>query len=252
MPTDEEIASRRAHRRVRLALEVSYRSTGSFLVSYSVDLSSGGLFLETEQPRQIGTELELWLSIPGATEEVRLKGDVVWVRQESRPGQPAGMGIQFQDVEGGCGQLIDSLVKQFSGLRVLVYSASTRVRNQLNRLLRTSLAATVDEFDLDKLPFEAPTVPYDLMAIDLGNGDEKALQLLKDVVGGGYRAAVIALSAHPRFRQEALDLGADEAIVSPPILSELKAVAIRALARPLALPSEDTPEPGEIPRDMET
>ncbi|MFH2010525.1 MAG: TIGR02266 family protein [bacterium] len=234
--SDDLEDGRRQHLRVRLPLQVAYRSTGSFLVSYSVDLSQGGLFLETTRPREVGTELDLRLAIPGAEEDVRLRGVVQWIRTESAHGQPPGMGIEFQDVEQSCGKLIDSLIKHFSGVRILVAATAPRHRAQLSRQLRSALAATIDEHDLSHPEFAVTTgEPYDLVAIDLGDGDEIAYQLLEDVLRAEEPIAVLAMTAHPRVRQQARDMGAQEVIGSPPGMSELRAAVLKALGRPLAL-----------------
>ena len=236
-PTEEDLG-RREHDRVRLALQVAYRSTGSFLVSYSVDLSQGGLFLETKSPREVGTELDLWVAIPGAEEDVRLKGTVVWTRRDAMPGLPAGMGIQFHGVEESCGSLIDLLVRHFSGLRVLVASPSERVRAQLVRQLRTALAATLVERELRVPLMDSDEEPFDLVALDLGEGDEIGLAAVADLAGRASAVAVVAMSSHPRARQLALDRGAHEVIGSPPSLSELRGAAIRALGRPQVMGSD--------------
>ena len=72
-------------------MKVTYRSTGSFLVSYSLNLSKGGLFLESDAPLPVGTTLTLKLQIPGAQEEAVVTGRVAWVRDESLSGKPTGM-----------------------------------------------------------------------------------------------------------------------------------------------------------------
>jgi len=234
--SEDNDTSRRRHERLRLPLQVAYRSTGSFLVSYSVDLSQGGLFLETTRPREIGTELDLRLAIPGAEQDVRLRGIVQWVRAEAEHGQPPGMGIEFKDVEQSCGSLIDSLIKHYSGLRILVAATAPRHRAQLSRQLRSALAATVDEHDLSHPGFEIlAEEPYDLVAVDLGDGDEIAFLLLEDVLRAEEPIAVVTMTAHPRVRQQARDLGAQEVIGSPPGMSELRGAVLKALGRPLAL-----------------
>lgn len=240
-PSDNQ-TGRREHRRVRLALQVSYRSTGSFLVSYSVDLSQGGLFIETTQPRKVGTELELWLAIPGAQQDVRLKGTVVWIRRKATVDQPPGMGVQFLQVENDCGQLIDQLIRHFSGLRGLVASASSRTRGQLRRMLRAAMMIHIDEHELDA-PYDlGGQDPYDLVIVDLGEGDEVAQKLLEDIIGGGVATAVVALSGHPSVRQRALESGAHAVVNSSPGHSELRGAVLRALGRPLALPTDELEE----------
>ncbi len=240
-PQDKQ-TGRREHRRVRLALQVSYRSTGSFLVSYSVDLSTGGLFIETTTPRPVGTELELWLAIPAAQHDVRLKGTVVWIRRKGQGDQPPGMGVKFQQVEADCGQLIDQLVRHFSGLRGLVASANSRTRGQLRRMLRAAMMMHIDEHKLDE-PYSAEGQdPYDLVIVDLGEGDTAAEQLLKDILSVGEATAVVGLSGHPSVRQRALDSGAHAVVSSPPGQSELRGAVLRALGRPLALQADELEE----------
>jgi len=236
--TDESATGRRAHERVRLPLRVAYRSTGSFLISYTVDLSRGGLFLETAEPRSVGSELELRLDIPGVGEEIRLQGVVVWIQREPAPGKPMGMGIQFQEVEASFGNVIDQLVRHFSGLRVLVASSAPRVRNKLVRSLKSSLAATYTETDLAKPPPAETVAETDLAVIDLAQGDASAQALLETVFHAAAPPAVVALASHPRVRRWAHDLGAQEVVNSPPASSELLTAVLRALARPMVRDSD--------------
>ena len=232
--TADDIQGRRAHERVRLSLEVAYRSTGSFLVSYTVDLSRGGLFLETEQPRSVGSELELRLAIPGANDEVLLTGEVVWIQQEPAPGKPMGMGVRFTDLERSFGDVIDGLVKTFSGLRVLVISGAPRTRAKLVRILRSALAAQYIDADPAKpLPPEAES-GVDLWLVDLQDGSNAAARaLLERLLADGAPTAVVAMSSHPRARAEAHDLGAHEVVGSPPGSNEIRAAVLRALGRPM-------------------
>lgn len=239
MAPEDNRTGRREHRRVRMAVQVSYRSTGSFLVSYSVDMSQGGLFIETARPREIGTELELWLAIPGAQQDVRLKGTVVWIRREAQGDQPPGMGVKFSQVEMDCGQLIDQLVRHFSGLRGLVVSSSSRTRGQLTRMLRAALMIDIDDHRLDAPYSSEGHDPYDLVVVDLGEGDEAALQLLEDILSVGEATAVVAMSGHPSVRQRALESGVHAVISGPPGQSELRGAVLRALARPLAQPVDE-------------
>lgn len=242
MPSSDNHTGRREHRRVRIALEVSYRSMGSFLVSYSVDISQGGLFIETTRPKELGTEMELWLAIPGAQQDVRLKGTVVWIRRDAQGGQPPGMGVQFKQVEDDCGQLIDQLVRQFSGLRGLVVSSSSRTRGQLSRMLRGAVTIHIDEHHLDAPYGGDEQDPYDLVIVDLGDGDQEAWRLLEDILSVGEATAVVAQSSHPSVRQRALESGAHAVISSPPGQSELRAAVLRALGRPLAVSADELEE----------
>ena len=80
--------------RLPISLEVAYRTAGAFLVSYSINLSKGGIFLETATPLSIGEQLTLKFDVPGVG-PLEVVGTVAWVRSGSHDGLPDGMGIQF-------------------------------------------------------------------------------------------------------------------------------------------------------------
>lgn len=236
-PRDYE-SGRRAHERVRLPLEVAYRSTGSFLVSYSVDLSRGGLFVQTDAPLPVGSELDLQLSIPGVPDTVSLRGRVVWVQDKAAPGKPEGMGIQFQHVEERLASLIDSVVRQFQGMRALLACADPRRRNRYERMLHRSLAAEYDLVDFQEAPATLDVSGYDLVVVEIGEGEEAALRLIERVrLQSG--AAIVVLASHPRWRSLARDLGVQEVLSSPPPLPELRAAVLRAVGRPSSLRGSD-------------
>lgn len=57
------------------------------------DLSEGGLFIRTNSPQPVGTDLTLRLEVEGFG--IPLQGVVCWVREVSEGGRPAGMGIKL-------------------------------------------------------------------------------------------------------------------------------------------------------------
>jgi type IV pilus assembly protein PilZ len=235
---DHNAEGRRAHRRVRLALQVSYRTAGAFLVSYTVDLSRGGLYLETPEPLPEGTHLELQVDVPGIPEDIRLRGIVVWRQTQPQGGHPAGMGVQFEGVEDTFGELIDHLVKHFLGLQALVVASTARSRAQLARHLKTSMTGAIVTEQAPEAPLpESFDPPLDLVVVDLEEQQSECLALVRRIRAGGYPTAVVALGASARIRQEARDAGADEVLASPAQLGELRAAMIRALARPVLLPT---------------
>jgi len=62
-----------------------------------LDISAGGVFIETEVPLPIDAPCALRLNIPGDQEIMDLQGHVVWIKQRSKS-FPAGMGIHFINV----------------------------------------------------------------------------------------------------------------------------------------------------------
>lgn len=73
---------------------------GKELVSRWLDLGSGGLFVETDEPPTAGTLLTLEIEIPGERAAASATGRVTWVREApSADGKPAGMGVGFIDID---------------------------------------------------------------------------------------------------------------------------------------------------------
>lgn len=73
----------------------------NLLADYTVNLSSGGLFLETSRPLPLDTPLTLAFTLPGREQPLRCRGRVAWVNlpeMMSKPDLPAGMGLQFTDL----------------------------------------------------------------------------------------------------------------------------------------------------------
>jgi type IV pilus assembly protein PilZ len=87
--------------RSRLAAKVRYLTPNHKQVdSVTYEIGGGGIFIETRQPPQLGTALELELLLPDdQTEPIKAQGKVAWVR----PGEEhyvfsPGMGVQFTEI----------------------------------------------------------------------------------------------------------------------------------------------------------
>lgn len=63
--------------------------------SFMPFLNEGGLFIPTERPYEIGDELIVQLLLPEETEELQVRGRVVWLNARPTAGRPAGVGIHF-------------------------------------------------------------------------------------------------------------------------------------------------------------
>jgi len=92
------IAAREAQR-VGARLEVRYGTDQQHVLNnYSVNISTGGLFLETDDPLPVDTPLSLEFTLPGRELPICCKGRVAWVNHPvllHKPEMASGMGIQF-------------------------------------------------------------------------------------------------------------------------------------------------------------
>ncbi len=96
--TDE----RRRHPRVKLNMLVQFRlqSYEHFLTDYASDLSSGGMFLRTREPKPEGTLLYFQFTTRDGGALIEGLGRVVRVvAKDGGEDAPAGMGIEFVNVE---------------------------------------------------------------------------------------------------------------------------------------------------------
>src|SRR5271169_155163 len=87
-------------------------ATGKRLASRWLDLGTGGLFVETEEPMPVGVLLTLEIEIPGEPAASPAVGRVTWVREAAaaEDGKPAGMGVTFIDVDDTVLSAIDRLL----------------------------------------------------------------------------------------------------------------------------------------------
>lgn len=106
---------RRDAPRITAAFEVRYQAASAFMSDFSRDLSASGLFLQTDQPLAIGTELQLRLRVPGRFWPLTLQGRVV--RRD-----PDGVAIAFHFRSD----------KERARLSALVTRVAARIRAQLD------------------------------------------------------------------------------------------------------------------------
>lgn len=223
----------RQHERLAIALEVEYRTTGAFLVAYSANLSTGGMFVECNPPLAVGTELALKLNIPGVG-PIELSGVVAWTRAVESEGKPPGMGIRFVEaVEARYGAIIDRMVSTFRGLRVVVQAQSNHARSALVRAVKSMLAsASVLEAGDSVGAEEAFAQDADLAVIDLDDARAEGLVTLRMAKVGRRPIPVIITTREDDTRVRARELGADEVLANPPAFPDLQTAIIRALAKP--------------------
>ena len=88
-------SERRVNRRVPSKFKLTYIHKGDYLISFTKDISVGGMFIYTESPPPVGDCPELTFSI-GELKDVKIRARVVWVNQTSSL-QDCGAAVQFID-----------------------------------------------------------------------------------------------------------------------------------------------------------
>lgn len=121
--------ARRAHERTAISLAVEYEKLSTFLVDYTLNISKGGMFLKTDTPLPVGTQLRFAVQVPHLDDPLQLRGRVTWIRNSAEPeadaARPPGMGIELlfatADERARVEQQVVSLIEERMG-------ADTRAR----------------------------------------------------------------------------------------------------------------------------
>jgi uncharacterized protein (TIGR02266 family) len=103
--------------RVRLR----YADVGTFCEKFAPNVTRGGIFLASRDPRAVGTVLRFEVCLQDGTAVLAGEGRVTWVKafNPAEPGKPHGMGVQFLSIEPASRPVLDRLlrVKELAGRR---------------------------------------------------------------------------------------------------------------------------------------
>ena len=119
-------AAKRAAPRLGIRVPVEFASLKDFKTARSLDISARGMFLRTSQVHPVGEEVVLRFRLPGVARPFKVVGRVTWSSPTDAPqGLPAGMGVQFLDLEGQEQGVIERYVVGLLLDRVLANPADT-------------------------------------------------------------------------------------------------------------------------------
>ncbi|MGA3207234.1 MAG: TIGR02266 family protein [Syntrophales bacterium] len=91
------VEDNRTNKRFETNIDILYRESGAFIKSHTLNISNGGLFIETENPLPIYSVVTLRMRLPDETEPMEIQGCVVWSNPKGKNKDfPSGMGIQFK------------------------------------------------------------------------------------------------------------------------------------------------------------
>ena len=114
MPVEK--SDRRKHPRSSIRLKVKFPDLTTLLENYAKDISRGGIFIPTTDPKPVGVIITLTLIHPENQEEIEIQGEVVRVvsekeaREQKEKKLIPGMGIQFINVEPEQQQALESFL----------------------------------------------------------------------------------------------------------------------------------------------
>ena len=113
---DEYSGDRRKHVRLFKYFKIVYQTPEALIDSYLSDISTGGLFIETDDPLRRGETFNIKIALPDGKEEFEALCEVVWTRGQERttPEEKCspGMGVKFVDLSQGHIARIISAISQ--------------------------------------------------------------------------------------------------------------------------------------------
>jgi uncharacterized protein (TIGR02266 family) len=94
-----EKAHRQHHPRIPITFPVEYMRDDRSVSGTCLNLSQGGMFINTTRPMSPQSEILLTFTLPGQEHPFWVKARVVWTNPPSNENYfPAGMGVQFQEL----------------------------------------------------------------------------------------------------------------------------------------------------------
>ncbi len=106
--TVDGIYSERREKRYSVSLKVTYETASDFIIDYTRNISSGGIFITSKSSPTLNSSLSFSLHPPGEVEPLELRGQVAWIKK----GQ--GFGVRFRDLGLTDRERLDKLVVHFS------------------------------------------------------------------------------------------------------------------------------------------
>jgi len=114
-PRQSHPDERRKHVRAHKTFKIAYATSGSFIKNYLSDIGTGGLFIKTDSPKNVGEEFNLKISLPNEERELEVTCEVIWAYREERMTAercyPPGMGLKFLDPSS---EAIEMIIKTLS------------------------------------------------------------------------------------------------------------------------------------------
>ncbi len=105
------VSAKRASPRLGIQVPMEFVSLKELRAARSLDVSARGMFVRTAQVYPVGEEIVVRFGLPGLGRSFKVVGRVTWSSPADGPqGLPAGMGVQFLDLEGHEQSVIEQYV----------------------------------------------------------------------------------------------------------------------------------------------
>jgi type IV pilus assembly protein PilZ len=115
----EELASPGRDPRFDVDIEVNCRTSDLFLANHVTNISKGGLFIRSDHPLPINSEVHLRFRLPETGVTIETSGRVVWNYDIARGTAHVipGSGIKFVGLSRGDREAIEKYLERLAGTR---------------------------------------------------------------------------------------------------------------------------------------
>ena len=105
---------RRTSPRADFVVRVNYQTVDSLFSEFARNINDGGIFVETDAPQPIGTNVELEFKLPGADRPIEVVGNVVRSVSTDQVDSDgvSGMAIEFENLDSDVRQQINEIIKK--------------------------------------------------------------------------------------------------------------------------------------------
>jgi uncharacterized protein (TIGR02266 family) len=110
-PQSTKMAQRRKHLRVNTKLPVRFSSGEEFKKLYIENLSGGGVYIASDKALPSGSIVHIELTLDEEQQTIKVEGKVTWSNPKPQSKLPAGMGVQFINMDRKTEALIRKLVR---------------------------------------------------------------------------------------------------------------------------------------------
>jgi uncharacterized protein (TIGR02266 family) len=111
---DQNFENRRSTPRLQVDydLQVDFEGDNIPYTGMIKDISSGGLFITTDERHSVGDMVDLRFTFPTVEGAIECKAQVQWIRdQYSAGGMTTGIGVQFVGLPENVRQIINAYIK---------------------------------------------------------------------------------------------------------------------------------------------
>jgi len=108
---DPELSERRKSERVGLVVRVTYQTVDELFSEFARNINEAGIFIETDNPQQVGSSVQLQFKLPGSDDPIEVIGTIVRISDGNNGNEPQGMGIEFDELNEEARQHINALIR---------------------------------------------------------------------------------------------------------------------------------------------